>query len=189
MRRHRRELGCLTGRDIQGSLAEAEPHPSLEHVEPIVSRVHLLRRWAVVGLESHLERRGGSRRTAERPGQGVVHGRGDRPDHDVVVTGVVGQQRVEVHLQRPREWHEHVQADRAATGLDAADGGGTQVGPRRERVERPAVGQTEAAQSRSHRGLDVDGDAIGGCVERLGSSGRSGWCPLFHLATIPRSCK
>jgi hypothetical protein len=60
---------------------------------------------------------------------------GHRTDDDVGVLGVSVEERLEVDLQCPGQWHEDVEADGALARFDSADGRRAEVAPVGEHVE------------------------------------------------------
>jgi thioredoxin reductase/SAM-dependent methyltransferase len=150
---HRRELGCLAGLDDHLAIAERQQHPPFDHEEPVVSGVDSRGGGFVGGLEPHLDRDGAAGGSAQHPRGPIARAARRRPDDDVVVV-VRCEQGLEIDVERPGERQEHVEADRAFAGLDAADRRGAQVGRRRHVVEREPEAGPQASQSAAHCVLD-----------------------------------
>jgi hypothetical protein len=76
----------------------------------------------------------GAGRSAQHPGCALARAVGRGADDHIVVTGHV-EECVEIDLEGYCQRQQDVKADRPLAGLDPADGGGTEVGARRELVE------------------------------------------------------
>jgi hypothetical protein len=89
----------------------------------------------------------------------------DGADDDVLVAGDL-EQGVQADLERGGERHEHVEAEGALAGLDAADGGRAQVGACRQVVQGVAQGGADAAQAGACQALDLGSVAHGPTIAR-----------------------
>jgi hypothetical protein len=164
---HRRELGSFTDLDDHLAIAEQQPNPPLDHDEPVVTGMHLLRRNPRRRLEAHLHRQRASRRSTQHPrGDAVGHRRRRRADHDVVVVAHV-EQRIEIDVQRASERYEHIETDRPFPGLDPTDRRCAEVRPIGDIVERETEGAAKTAQTCAHHLLDVLHHVPPRCVLRI----------------------
>ena len=146
---HRGELGGLAGLDEQLPVAEQQHDPAHGDEQPVVAGVNLLLRPPIGGLEAHLDGCGVAGRPAQHPRRAPFGIGRDRADDHVVVLAHV-EQRVEVDLQGAGQRYEHIEADGPVPGFDAADGGGAEVRPGGEVVEREPQRVAQAAQPRAH---------------------------------------
>lgn len=156
---HRVELGGLAGLDGDAPPTEHEQHPPLEHEEPVVADVDPLRGLGGGGIEPHLDRRGGRRRTAEHPSGAFRRPGGHWPDDYVAVVGA-RQQRVEIDLQGAGEGQQYIEAKGAPPRLHPADGRGAEVGAYRQLVERQAEGRPQTAQALTDQAVDLVGRGL-----------------------------
>ena len=146
---HRVELGGLAGLDENFAIPENQSDGAFQDVEPVTPWVNSLIECPCERRDAHLhdDPAGGVVQAGEWPIYHAVRCVACRPDDDVVAVVVACQNLVHCCVQGSGQVGQVVDSQTPMPGLDPADGGGTDQGASGQLVERPALGQPQAAQT------------------------------------------